>query len=206
MATHSGARAGERGMVGRIEAARGQVTVVRIGVLKPIEVEGGLPAFKVYIGDRITAEADGYARISLDDGSFVNLGKDAALSIIQYIYEPDAKRLKVYVKALKGRARYIQFERMAPGSAFTVESPTALLSASAADFVVDASDEKTQVTVLAGAVIVRNSNSFTVGSETLRMNRKTTVAKKTPPSSPASLGPDDRKELIRELSLLNSLR
>jgi len=199
-AGHNGAQAIAMDLAGRIEAARGRVTVERLGVLEPIAVKGTLPVFETFVGDKIMTAEGASARLSFDDGSFVNIGGGSAIRVIQYIYEPAANRLKVHVKALKGRARFIQYKRMAPGSAFVVESPTAIAFTSAADFVVAASDEKTSVAALEGVVSVRNTNNFAVGNVTLQMNRKTTVGIKTPPSNPEALGPGERKELIRELS------
>lgn len=201
---HNVAQAGAMGLAGRIDAARGRVTVSRLGVLEPIEVKATEPAFEVFVGDKIAADEGASARLSFIDGSFVNVGGNGAVRVIQYIYEPAANRLKVYIKALKGRARFIQYKRMAPGSVFIVESATAIVSASAADFVVASFDEKTSVAALEGAVSVRNTNNLMVGRVTLQMNRKTVVAVKTPPSSPEAIAPAERKELTRELSFLNS--
>ncbi len=201
---HNRVQAGAVDLAGRIEASRGRVTVSRLGVLEPIEVGAAEPAFEVFVGDKVAADEGGSARLSFDDGSFVNIGGNGAIRVIQYIYEPAANRLKVHIKALKGRARFIQYKRMAPGSVFIVESPTAMASATAADFVVAAFDEKTSVAALEGAVSVRNINNLAVGNVTLHRNRKTTVAEKASPSGPEALGPDERKELTRELSFLNS--
>lgn len=197
---HNGAQAGGMDLAGRIEATRGRVTVSRLGILEPIEVKAAEPEFEVFVGDKVSAADGGSARLSFIDGSFVNIGGNGAIRVIQYIYEPVANRLKVHIKALKGRARFIQYKRMGPGSAFTVESPTAIVFASAADFVVSVSGEKTAVAALEGSVSVKNTDNLTVGRVTLQMNRKTIVEGKTPPSNPDAIAPGERKELTRELS------
>jgi len=101
--------------------------------------------------DHVRTGADGRAAVALIDGSTIELGPDSHLSIERLEYESAAKRNIAVFRLKRGVARVAAGERYAVArSRFEIETPSAVISSQAAEYVVlyDEAEQFTDALVL----------------------------------------------------------
>lgn len=115
------------------------------------------------------------------DDSVLTLGANSRLNIRKYLYSPENKRAESIYELADGRLRSV-----AGGPGFKVTTPTAFAAARGTVFTVSYNTETgtTEISVLEGAVEVRNLNESVPGTQVVQAGQKTTVSGNTPPTSP----------------------
>jgi hypothetical protein len=138
---------------------------------------------KVLWGDMVTTDRGGRARITLDDGSILNVGSDSSLRIVQH----DAANQRTQVQLAYGRLRASAVRLARAGSSFEVRTPTAVAGVVGTDFVLDFENGMTSIHVYEGSVNFCNlaGQCAMVGpgfSSIVRGNQAPTQPAPTPPS------------------------
>ena len=146
----------------------------------------------VAVGDILEARNDARAQLLLTDDTVVSLSPGASIRILQYAFDPASGRRTAVVKVNGGKARFIVAART--DSRFNVECSQAAAAVTAADFVTLVSPGETTVVVLDGNARVKNISNLVVAEVELWANQSTTVRAKTPPSHPAQITQQQRKE------------
>jgi len=183
--------------IGNITIVHGAVTIKRPGEQEaPARRTGAL-----LVGDVVRTTGNAAAQVALTDDSFINIAPNSSLRVNQYSFEPKEDRRTVVVRVLEGRARFIVYKKRAV-SALRVESPSSLITSHGlADFVVSASVAGTEAVVLNQSIEVKNGNSLIIGNVGLGANQKVMVTEKSPPSQPVVISPEERRALLKALSV-----
>ncbi|MBI5885676.1 MAG: FecR domain-containing protein [Deltaproteobacteria bacterium] len=176
---------------------KGGVTIERPGTGKVTDVK---PGAELLVGDVITIGEGADAQLVLPDSAFVNLAPGASLRVNQYSFDPGSEKRMVFVRLMRGKARFVVYNRMSHDSAVIVETDSARVTASGTvDFVMNVMADATETLALSGFVRVNNSSDFVVGTVSLGENLMTIVKAKTPPSGPVAMNRRQRKEYIRRV-------
>lgn len=191
---HAQEAVGQQIAFGRIDKLKGSAMVKRLGVMRTLAAEGGM---EVRLGDTVSVSNGSSLQITFIDGSFVNAGPGSALRSPQYVYDPETGRRRVFVKALAGRFRFI-VKNSGIDSSYRVETETASIDTSGADFVITVDPEGTHAATLGNVVYVNNALPVVVGGVGVGVNQKTYVKKMSPPSPPVYMGAEERKKLVKE--------
>ena len=138
---------------------------------------------KVLWGDVVTTDPGGRARITLDDGSILNIGSDSSLRIVQH----DAANQRTQVQLAYGRLRASAVRLARAGSNFEVRTPTAVAGVVGTDFITDFTNGMTSLHVYEGQVNFCNlaGQCAVVGqglTSVVRGNQAPTQPTPTPPS------------------------
>ena len=183
--------------IGSITGVRGSVVLKRPGSADPLTVKERV-AFKV--GDVIETDAKASAQMTLTDDSFVNLGPASSVRVSQYAFDPATDRRTAIVRVIEGKSRFVIYRLRSQESSFRVETDTArLMIGGVADFVVLASQGRTNVAVLDHGLIVRNSIPYVVGDVRIGVNQMAIVQEKSPPTAPVVITQQERKAWLKDL-------
>lgn len=129
--------------------------------------------------DLVTTAARGRVRVTLDDGSLLNLGSNSSLRVIRHDAITQQSELVLTLGQMRVRTRLLR-----PGASFTVRTNTAVLGVIGTDFWVFAGPTETQVIVYEGMVTV--SNIAGVGaSVSVGAGNHTAVFVDRPPNPPS---------------------
>jgi len=188
------------GVAGKLSVVRGGVTIERPGPGKVTDVRAGT---ELLVGDVIAVGEDADAQLVLPDSAFVNIAPGAVLRVNQYSFDPESEKRMVYVRLMRGKARFVVYNRMSRDSAVIVETDSAIVRASGTvDFVMNVTPEVTEALTLSGFVRVNNSSGIVVGTVNLGENLMTIVKASAPPSGPVVMNRRQRKEYIRQVRQL----
>lgn len=182
--------------IGTLTAARGMIAIKRTGAgeLNPAVIDA-----PVRIGDVVETGMNAAAQLTLSDGSFMNIGPGTRIRVSQYAYDEATTRRTAIITLLAGKARCVTFQLRSSDSSLRVETAEALVVADMlSDFIVESNPGSTTVAVLDKGVSVRNRSSLIVGEARLGINQKSMILEKTPPSYPATITPQERKDYLRE--------
>ena len=197
--------------VGKIERTQGATMVRRAGEADFGLISRGDP---VYCQDTIgTDPTDKNAKIWWRHPSPVqmdaSLGRDSLLGFIAFDQVGPASNFVGSVS--KGMVRFIRkLPITEPESSFTTITPTALIQViptdRAADYVVSVIDENhMSVTVIWGAVMVRNISEQFTQERQVTSCQMVIVEKDKEPSEVMPVGSDTLRELIRQTTIPNTL-
>lgn len=139
---------------------------------------------KVLWGDTIQTDSNGRARISLDDGSILNVGSNSNLRIVQH----DAANQRTQIQLAYGRLRASAVRLTHPNSAFEVRTPTAVAGVVGTGFDLTFDNDITTLSVTEGSVRFCNlqGQCVTVGAgftSSIRDSQAPSQPVPTPPST-----------------------
>lgn len=151
---------------------------------------------KVFWGDLVTTLQDGRARISLDDGSILNVGSNSSLRIVQH----DAKSQRTELQLAYGRLRASAIRLAQPNSSFQVRTPTAVAGVVGTEFVLTYENGISELSVIEGSVnfcnIAAPPKCVTVGA-----GYTSTIRGDNAPSQPTPTPPGTATEDIQSTSI-----
>ena len=150
---------------------------------------------KVLWGDLVTTDRGGRARITLDDGSILNVGSDSSMRIVQH----DAANQRTQVQLAYGRLRASAVRLARAGSSFEVRTPTAVAGVVGTDFVLDFSNGMTSIHVYEGSVKFCNliGQCVVVGPGFTSVSR----GNNEPPSQPSPTPPSVSTESVQNTTV-----
>ena len=124
----------------------------------------------------------GRVRISLQDGSLLNVGARSQMRIVQH--DPQSQQTQVELTLGKMRSQVIKLTK--PGASFEVKTQTAVIGVVGTTFVVLADRAQTQVFCIEGQVSVQNVNPAISGQVRLNPGQSSTVTAGAAPSAAAA--------------------
>jgi len=130
--------------------------------------------------DVIRTFKKGRVRITLLDGSFLNVAPRSVLRIIKQ----DAQTQQTQLELTLGLLRAEGVRLAEPGASFKVQTPTATISMVGTVLFVHALPNLTQVYCVQGVCSVQNSNPAIAKQVTLHTGEFTNVSRGLPPSAP----------------------
>ena len=96
---------------GIVKSMVGKVVIVRSGGTFPAQLN-----LKLYQGDAIQTGSNGKVGLILEDDTVISMGPNSRLTIENFMFEPDDKRLSFVVSIFKGTVSFVcgQINRLAP--------------------------------------------------------------------------------------------
>lgn len=148
----------------------------------------------VFWQDEIETMKGARARISLKDGSIINVGSQARMRILQH--DEAAQQSSISLSYGKVRASVVKLGR--PESKFEIKTPQAVCGVVGTDEYLEATVTATTVISLEGLVVVGSSDPSIPGTVTLRSGEMTVVATGRPPTPPAAAPVEKLYEAVEE--------
>ncbi len=152
------------------------------------------PGTKVLWGDTIQTDSNGRARISLDDGSILNVGSNSNLRVVQH----DAANQRTQVQLAYGRLRASAIRLARPGASFEVRTPTAVAGVVGTEFDLTFSNDMTTLSVTEGSVKFCNLTGTCV---IVGAGFTSAIRDSNPPSQPVPTPPSTATENVNSTSL-----
>jgi len=149
---------------------------------------------KVLWGDTIQTDANGRARISLDDGSILNVGSNSNLRIVQH----DAVNQRTQLQLTYGRLRASAVRLARPGATFEVRTPTAVAGVVGTAFDLTTGNDMTSISVTEGSVNFCNLQGQCV---TVPAGYTSTIRDSQAPSQPTPTPPSTTSENLQSTSV-----
>ncbi|OFV83141.1 MAG: hypothetical protein A3B65_07730, partial [Acidobacteria bacterium RIFCSPHIGHO2_02_FULL_67_57] len=168
---------------------------IQRGRSAPIEAKKGAA---VQWEDVIRTEQGGRVRLTLTDGSVLNIGSQAQLKILQQ----DAASEQSQLELIYGKVRADVVKRTRPDGEFTVRTPTAVAGVIGTGEYLEATPTETVVIALNGIVAVSSNNPTIPGSVFLKPGKKTRVLQNQPPGPPEDATEEDLDNAYAQTSSL----
>jgi len=167
---------------GTVTAAIPAETVERNSQTAPLKLQDA-----VIWGDLVRTQNTGRVRITLQDGSFLNVGARSEMRVVKH--DPQSQQTAIELSAGKVRSQVQKISRQ--GGSFEVTTQTAVIGVVGTDFIVDSDRDRKKTTVwcIEGSVRVRNLNAAIAGIVMLSAGEMTTVALGMPPAPGTSFSP-----------------
>jgi len=133
--------------VGKVQLTQGESIIIHAAdLLRGYMAKQGLPLFK---GDIIITKDKGRVKIELNDGSELTVASETRLEISQSIYDPEKETRSSFLSMSIGKARFwvkklADFKR----SDLKVKTNTAIVGVRGSDFIIAATETRTDVTAL----------------------------------------------------------
>jgi len=150
---------------------------------------------KVFWGDLVTTLSDGRARITLDDGSILNVGSNSSLRVIQH----DAATQRTELQLAYGRLRASAVRLARAGSSFQVRTPTAVAGVVGTGFDLSYVNDISSLSVTEGSVNFCNLQGQCV---TVGAGFTSTIRDNQAPSAPAPTSPATATDNVESTSVV----
>lgn len=132
--------------------------------------------------DVVQTQQTGRVRITLLDGSFLNVGARSVMRIVEH--NPQTQQTQVELTLGRVRSQVVKLTK--PGASFQMRTQTAVIGVVGTIFVVEASQNSTHVICIEGQVTVQNINPAIVGQVQLGPGQSTVVASGAAPTTAAA--------------------
>ncbi|MFQ5723089.1 MAG: FecR domain-containing protein [Terriglobia bacterium] len=167
-------------------------------VSRPGETLSADVGTEVLWDDLVETERRGRVRITLGDGSVLNMGSDSSLRVVRH----DAQSRQTDLTLTFGRMRSrVQGLQPASGQRFEVRTNTAVLGVIGTDFYVEATGTQTIVIVYEGVVLVTNISPAILGSVQVFAGQQTVVNTGQPPQPPSPSDPAQVQDSLQETNV-----
>jgi ferric-dicitrate binding protein FerR (iron transport regulator) len=152
------ASAGAEGGQASLASAAGQVSrlLPEVQIQRASQQMAASIAAPLYWNDDLHSGSSGRARVSLNDGSLLNLGSNSELRVLQHDAQAQQTSLDLAVGRMRGQV--VKLSR--PGAKFEIRTPTGVAGLVGTDFHLLAMPDYTELIVFEGAV---RFTSFTDG-------------------------------------------
>jgi hypothetical protein len=132
--------------------------------------------------DVVETQQTGRVRISLLDGSVLNVGARSTMRIVEH--NPQTQQTQVELTLGRVRGQVVKLSK--PGASFQLKTQTAVIGVVGTIFVVEATATSTHVTCIEGRVAVQNINAAIQGQVQLGPGQATTVEAGAAPTAAAA--------------------
>jgi ferric-dicitrate binding protein FerR (iron transport regulator) len=147
--------------------------------------------------DTVRTLGTGRVRISLSDGSVLNVGARSTMKIVRHDAQSEQTEIEMQLGKLRGQVVKIT----KPGGSFQVRTNTAVIGVVGTIFLIDIVRNITRVMCLEGALNVRNINPNVPGERTLRSGEQTSVQAG---QAPGAVTPTSPTQITEELNVTNA--
>jgi hypothetical protein len=179
----------------------GQVTerIPRARVERPGQELTAEPGVPVLWNDIVSTEPRGRVRVTLQDGSILNVGSESSLQVVKH----DATTQETDLVLTYGKMR-VRTQKVGAGQ-FQVRTNTAVLGVIGTDFYVFSGPTQTIVIVYEGVVLVTNINAAILGSQQVFAGQQAVVNAGKPPSPPSAPKGNQFQDSVQETEVGESL-
>ncbi len=207
------AAAQERGGVGMITAAAGQVRVghqAKPGqavsvALTPVKI--GQP---VFLHDVIETQAKSRAQILFQDDSILNVAEKTRLEITEAMYDPAQGSRQSVLKLQEGKVRAIISRFLTGGqSKFEIHTPTTVAAARGTEVIVHhivppviTEPPRTILILISGSLLAQSTDEKIVGTVTLTPGTKVEVYPSASLPPPVPVPPNELRQLLRDTTVV----
>ncbi len=147
--------------------------------------------------DLVRTLGTGRVRISLADGSVLNVGARSTMRIVKHDAESQQTEIEMQLGKLRGQVVKIT----KPGGNFQVKTNTAVIGVVGTIFIIDALQQVTRAWCVDGALTIRNIDPNIRGERTVRAGEQSSVQAGQPPSAPTPAPPS---QITQGLNLTNA--
>jgi hypothetical protein len=137
----------------------------------------------VYLQDVVRTINNGRVRITLQDGSLLNIGARSQMTISKLDVQSQQTAIELTAGKLRSQVIHTQ------GGSFTVTTKTAVIGVVGTHFIVEADKSRTRVWCIEGTVRVHNLNPAIVGEISLHAGEFTTIPLGMPPAAVTTVSP-----------------
>ena len=180
---------------GEVSARIPEASVSRPG--QQLVADVGLP---VEWNDLVETAARGRVRITLGDGSLLNVGSDSSLRVVQHDQQTRQTDLTLTFGKMRSR-----LQKLSPGQRFEIRTNTAVLGVIGTDFFVEATATLTRVIVYEGMVLVRNINPRVAGQKRVGAGATILIYSDQPPLDPQLSAPVEVQESVDDTAVGEAL-
>jgi hypothetical protein len=138
-----GSQAGSAPAAGQVSRVLPEVQIDRASQQRVASI-----AAPVYWNDDLRSGSNGRARVSLNDGSLLNLGSNSEVRVMQH----DARAQQTSLDLAVGRMRTQVVKLSRPGAKFEIRTSTGVAGVIGTDFYLLATPDSTEIIVFEGAV------------------------------------------------------
>jgi hypothetical protein len=174
----------------------GQITrlIPTVNLQHGTRVQLAAAGAKVLWGDTIQTDGNGRARVTLDDGSILNVGSNSNLRVVQH----DAQNQRTQLQLAYGRLRFSAVRLAKAGSSFQVRTPTAVAGVVGTAADITFGNDMTTLSVTEGSVNFCNlqGQCVTVGAGFTSVIRDSQA-----PSQPVPTPPSTATENVQSTSV-----
>lgn len=146
--------------------------------------------------DLVTTSPAGRVRLTLEDGSILNVGSNSSLRVVQH----DAATQQTDLILTLGQMRVRATKLSKPGSRFTIRTNTATLGVIGTDFWVMALGDRTIVIVFEGAVTVADI-AAAIATIHVGPGQQVVVITGQPPGQPFPANPQDYQSALNDTNV-----
>lgn len=194
--------AGQRG-AGTVVAVQGLLTVDR-----PTGAEQGVPGTSVDVGDRLSTDGTGRAKVVLEGDSVLDLGPDTEVTVERLV--GSARRgMEALLQLRRGTVRVsVGAAYAGRDGRYEIETPTAVVAARAGEMVVRyyADAEVTEVLSISGDVSVVGRLAVLGGGVQVAAQQYTQVRRGGVPTTPELLSEARQRQYVEGLAILGTGR
>ncbi|MGH9804585.1 MAG: FecR family protein [Candidatus Acidiferrales bacterium] len=176
---------------GEVSARIPEASVSRTGLVLAAGV--GLP---LEWNDLVVTAARGRVRITLGDGSLLNVGSDSRLLVVQHNQQSRETDLTLSLGKMRSR-----LQRLSPGQRFEVRTNTAVVGVIGTDFFLEATATMTRVIVYEGMVLVRNINPSVAGEKRVAAGSSALIYAGQPPFEPQATEPAEVQQSLDDTAV-----
>lgn len=184
------AQAAAQQQAGEVSARLPQGEIARTGATLAAE-----PGTDVLWDDLVTTNERGRVRITLGDGSTLNVGSESSLRVVQH--DEQSRQTDLTLTFGKMRTR-VQGLDQSKGQRFEIRTNTAVLGVIGTDFFVEVLATLTRIIVFEGVVLVRNINPNVRGEVRAGPGMVVLVYVDRPPLSPQQAEAAEAQRSIEE--------
>jgi len=159
---------------GQVTAAIPQANINRPAGKLPAEV-----ATPVLWDDLVTTEPRGRVRVTLQDGSILNVGSESSLTVTKH----DATTSETDLVLTYGKMR-VKTQKVGAGGHFEVRTNTAVLGVIGSYWYVGSTATQTHVIVYEGVLSIRSINPAILGTQQVFAGQQAFINAGKPPSPP----------------------
>lgn len=131
--------------------------------------------------DLVATQGNGRIRITLDGGSFLNIGARSQMRIVQHDAQSQQTAVELKLGSLRG-----EVVKLTKGGKFETRTPTAVIGVVGTIYIAHATPRLTRVWSVTGDVTVRNIDPNVPGEVTLHTGQTTSVQLGKPPGTPST--------------------
>jgi ferric-dicitrate binding protein FerR (iron transport regulator) len=147
--------------------------------------------------DVVQTQNTGRVRISLLDGSVLNVGARSVMRIVEH--NPQTQQTQVELTLGKMRSQVVKLTKS--GSSFQVKTNTAVIGVVGTIFVVEAEKDSTRVSCIEGKVAVQNINPAVQGQVQLGPGQTTVVAEGAAPTAASAANAAELQTAIQRTEI-----
>ena len=166
--------AAQANQAGQVTAAIPQANINRPAGKLPAEV-----ATAVLWDDLVTTEPRGRVRVTLQDGSILNVGSESSLTVTKH----DATTSETDLVLTYGKMR-VRTQKVGAGGHFEVRTNTAVLGVIGSYWYVGSTATQTHVIVYEGVLSIRSINPAILGTQQVFAGQQAFINAGKPPSPP----------------------